>query len=506
MENKDTFEPFIKKKTSRGEGEEGFLPSKELADVKKQPIYLKNYPMECDFVFIQGKSGTMPVKLLKELANGGEGYIYETDYEGLIAKIFKKEKLDAQKEEKIKLMAQKRLNCPGVCFPKIVLYNQENTFVGYLMERAHGTELARSLFLPSIFKKMFPNWMKKDTVKLCVTILKKIKYLHDKNVILGDINPANILIVSPEEVYFVDTDSYQVEGFPCPVGMHNFVAPEIQNKNFREFLRTKGHENFSIATLLFMIMLPGQKPYAKKGGSGNLLENIRKMDFPYEVVGKAGENIPSGPWEEIWIHLQLKIRMAFYHTFHESGVHNCEKTRYSVEQWLEKFQSYSFELEVGKLKSIDPLAGHIFPKKQETPCLKKDIQNKSGTGIEQLGVRTLPKSPILMYGLMDITSDAEKVITCAHLLKQEFGQSTATKLLKGNKSALDQLRECKDMDSEAFFVVFGGLKHLSSTEITHLCDYLAFKDYLRQNSGRHKKLEVLAKGKPYLIKLAIDAS
>lgn len=105
---------------------------------------------------------------------------------------------------------------------------------------------------------------------LCITILKKLKYLHDRNVILGDINPNNILVVSPTEVYFVDTDSYQIEGFPCPVGTINFTAPEIQRKDFSTFLRTIGNERFAVATLLFMIMLPGKPPYSCRAAKTRL--------------------------------------------------------------------------------------------------------------------------------------------------------------------------------------------------------------------------------------------
>ena len=87
-------------------------------------------------------------------------------------------------------------------------------FVGYMMPKAKGKELQKSIFIKPLFLKNFPNWKKRDTVELCITILEKIKYLHDRNIVMGDINPANILVVSPKEVYFVDTDSYQVEDFP----------------------------------------------------------------------------------------------------------------------------------------------------------------------------------------------------------------------------------------------------------------------------------------------------
>lgn len=133
------------------------------------------------------------------------------------------------------------------------------------MRQAHGRELQRCVFQPQLLKRYFPNWTKQDTVTLCITILKKLKYLHDRNVILGDINPNNILVVSPTEVYFVDTDSYQIEGFPCPVGTINFTAPEIQRKDFSTFLRTIGNERFAVATLLFMIMLPGKPPVLPAG-------------------------------------------------------------------------------------------------------------------------------------------------------------------------------------------------------------------------------------------------
>lgn len=163
-------------------------------------------------------------------------------------------------------------------FPLAVLHNTRNEFVGYLMPEAKGKELQKCVFIPQLLKKTHPDWKKTETVQLCITILKKLKYLHERNVILGDINPNNILVESPTEVYFVDTDSYQIEGFPCPVGTINFTAPEIQRKKFDTFLRTLGNERFAVATLLFMIMLPGKSPYSLQGGE-NQIDNIINGDF-----------------------------------------------------------------------------------------------------------------------------------------------------------------------------------------------------------------------------------
>lgn len=471
---------------------EMFLPTAKLADFDAAPINLKYVPSLGDTVYARADHMSRPIELCEEIAAGGEGRIFGTNLDGFVAKIFKQERLDTGKEKKIRLMTSKQINCPGICFPIAALYNKENKFVGYLMRQAKGAELGRSVFLPPMLAKIFPTWKKKDMVRLCVTILEKMKYLHDRNVILGDINPANILVVSPKEVYFVDTDSYQVEGFPCPVGMPNFVAPEIQNKNFKKFLRTKGNEHFAIATLLFMVMLPGQKPYAKKGSSGNLMENIKKMDFSYDMQGEPGEHVPSGMWGPIWSHLPIAVRGAFYHTFHESGLHNCEATRYTVEEWLLKFQNYLIELELGKLGARDQNSEKIFPRELSKAVLQGAVQTMGPV------LQPSQNEPILMYGLMDVTANVEKVMTCLEALKVAGSRTVLLKVLKGQDAVLREFLNRDDVDRALMFTVFGSLKSLSSTELNHLIDYLVLDEYLDPGSGRKKIMTVTSKGQPYV--------
>ena len=199
------------------------------------------------------------------------------------------------------------------------------------MPEARGKELQKSLFIKKLLEKNFPTWRKRDTVELCITILQKIKYLHDRNIIMGDINPANILVVSPKEVYFVDTDSYQIEDFPCPVGTINYTAPEIQRRHFSGFLRTKGNENFAVATLLFMIMLPGKPPYSQQGGE-DPISNIIKMDFSYPFGDNSNKKTPDGPWRYIWSHLTYDLKKAFYNTFRIDGENSKKDDRLSVNE------------------------------------------------------------------------------------------------------------------------------------------------------------------------------
>lgn len=301
-----------------------------------------------------------PVKLVETGPSGGEGTIYTTSISGLVAKIYKPEKLNRAKFEKLSLMMSKSIDCEGVCFPLALLYNQRNEFVGYLMKQANGKELQRCVFIPQLLKKNFPNWTKVDTVTLCVTILKKLKYLHERNIILGDINPNNILVISPTEVYLVDADSYQIEGFPCPVGTINYTAPEIQRKEYSSFLRTLGNERFAVATLLFMIMLPGKPPYSLQGGE-NQIDNIINGDFAYASGSRSTGKAPEGMWRFCWSHLPRYLKDDFYETFRKDGEHSTEKTRYSTGDWLKKFENYLELLRSGKLAAQDSMSMDIFP-------------------------------------------------------------------------------------------------------------------------------------------------
>lgn len=309
------------------------------------------------------------VRLTKLLGAGGEGMVFETSVPGQVCKIYNARKRSFHRLEKLKRMVGCGFSCSGICWPTDVIFNREGQLVGYLMPKAKGVELQRSVFVPKLLQTKFPDWNRTSLVRLAVTILEKIAYLHSNNIIMGDINPLNILVASPSEVYFVDTDSFQVEEFPCAVGTINFTAPEIQQRNFQTFLRTLGNEYFAVATLLFMIMLPGKPPYSQLGGD-NPVSNIKKMDFSYPLGEKTNSKTPDGAWRFCWSHLPYKIKEAFYQTFRYDGSHASEKDRIPTEEWLDLFREYLHLLETGRYQSRDPESIKIFPRRFKIPSGK----------------------------------------------------------------------------------------------------------------------------------------
>ncbi len=299
---------------------------------------------------------------------GGEGTVYEiTDLPGRVAKIYNAQHCTTRTREKIRLMVKARLNHNGIRFPLDILNTQRGEFTGFVMEKAEGCTLG-TLFGPqSEFEKDFPGWKKIDIVRLCISILKRIKYLHEHSVLMGDINPNNIMFVSPDEVYFIDTDSYQYGGFPCRVGTEEYVAPELQGVDLGTVMRTMGNENFAVATLMFMILMQGKQPYAHQGSTQSAAD-IRKGIFPYgagerAVPGNVWEIQPLGRWRYIWSHLTFGLKNAFIDTFRKDGNNNTESTRFPVSKWLTLM--YAYHTALPAMIETDPMTAEIFPTREK---------------------------------------------------------------------------------------------------------------------------------------------
>ena len=337
--------------------EERYLISSEIIPGDNSVIPLEEKIPDEGSIVLAGDS--IKIRLGKRVAKGGEGTIYETNTP-FLAKIYYADHNTLRTKEKIDLMLSKRIECDGICYPVAMLFNRHQQFIGYLMPKGDGQTL-KKLFVRPLQKRYFPDWNRRDLVRLCVSVLEKIKYLHDRNIIIGDINENNILVKSPEEIYFVDTDSYQIEGFPCPVGTVPFTAPEIQGIHFGTFLRTKGHEGFSIATLLFMIMLLGKTPYAQQGGEDQA-ENIKNMDFPYGRIGDSyKDSAPVGGWPYMWSHLMPYVKTAFAETFLKDGKYAKERTRLDAYEWLDIFSAYLTDFDSGAIESYDPESLELYP-------------------------------------------------------------------------------------------------------------------------------------------------
>lgn len=323
-------------------------------------VTISELPKVGDVVFDKVKS---PIRLVEKISEGGEGCVYKTSKsKDIVAKIYFDKKLTSHKQSKIDCIIDSGLSIDGVCFPTTHLYNSKGVFVGYLMPKAEGKKLDISVFKGERgMERCFASWTREDLVSLAISILSIIKKIHESGILIGDINGSNILVNSPTEVYFVDTDSFQINDYPCPVGTMEFTAPEIQGKDYNSFLRTIGNENFAIAVLLFRIMMFGLNPYAQQGGAG-IEHNIKTGDFSFPYKENSNNKIPKGPWCFFWSHLFFKLKEHFYYTFRKGESRFDETKRPGVDIWLDDLFFYQKQLKDGTLEEIDKESLKMFPK------------------------------------------------------------------------------------------------------------------------------------------------
>lgn len=281
------------------------------------------------------------IALGNEIASGGEGVVYEID-DYSVVKIF--DKPDGRLA-KMEAFIRKGIRIDGVCTPTKLVFDNQKKFVGYTMQKAFGKTLQLSLFQPGLLREQFPTWTKIELSIIAIEILDKIIALHKQQVLIGDINPNNIMVANYDKVFLLDSDSYQIDNFPCPVGTVNFSPPEIQGKDFANFLRTKEHEYYAVATLLFMIFLTGKHPYSCVGGA-DIQENIINHEFAFPLADDDRMAAPKGQWEAMWCDLPFYLREQFYNVFKLNKRIPAEEWKYLLEKYVEDLKSGKYSREI----------------------------------------------------------------------------------------------------------------------------------------------------------------
>ena len=312
----------------------------------------------------------------EKISEGGEGVIFRVKGDDtVVVKIFKDEDIsDARafySRKKVQLLLQKKMKHDSVCFPIAGVYDASNQLAGYVMPKVTGVELNKLLIGSQItIKKHFgENASRKETVRLCIAFLETVKYLHDENIVIGDLRTENIMVVSPEKIVIIDTDSFQLNEFPCPVGTALYTPPERITEDFRgmdksKFMRTKSDDMFAVATILFQILMPSKEPYTKQDGSGEILQDIKIGDFAYARPGGGDtphSNAPKGNWRFCWSHIEPNIRRMMYDTFMKGQEKYAPEKRYKIDEWLNAFRRYYKEIQRGKIEDFDPMSLDLIP-------------------------------------------------------------------------------------------------------------------------------------------------
>ena len=308
----------------------------------------------------QATSGTVVIdrqnkryRLGSQMATHPNGTSYATDDPKIWIKIFEGGALNSYTFAKIERMLSRPVQYDGLCWPIDIVHDEENVPVGIVLPASSGHPLHLSLFKQAKLESFFPNWNKRDLCDVTLTILKTIQYLHSRNILLGCINPAAIRVVSKNEVYFLDTENYQIEGFPTLVYNNSFTPPELFGRKI--YLCDKSNENYAVAMLVFMLMMPGKTPYvidAKK----TIDDAMKERKFPFPCGNIHGSHAMPGLWRFMWSHL-TPLKELFFNTFQKGAQYDSPEKRRGVGALINAVEQLRKELE----NPVDNESLKIYP-------------------------------------------------------------------------------------------------------------------------------------------------
>ncbi len=238
----------------------------------------------------------------KELGIGGEGAVYEIANEpNCVAKIYNKRAFEKEdKATKIKAMCNlydKNLDQYSA-FPQRCIYDTNGNFVGFIMKKVSNSEIMLKLYNISERKQtsLFFNTDWGAMVHTAKNLAIAFNGLHEKGIVIGDVNESNFLIDKNYCVNLIDCDSYQIQHnnktYKCRVGKPEFTPPELLKKEncFNE-KRTMNHDCFGLAVLIFLLLVLGKHPYSGKDAPSELAESIKSGSYCYGQLAFDNKNM-----------------------------------------------------------------------------------------------------------------------------------------------------------------------------------------------------------------------
>ena len=304
----------------------------------------------------------------KKLGSGGEGAVYEVPSAGndVVAKVYHRP-IGSEKQNKL-------LGMVGGCddslkkiaaWPIATLHQSSGGAVrGFLMPKVVGYEPVHHLYGPSHRKQSFPNADWAFLVNAARNVAAAFEAIHVHRHVIGDVNPNVVFVAANSIVKLIDCDSFQItcngKNYLCEVGVAHFTPPELlHHSTFGNVQRTKNHDGFGLALLIFHLLLMGRHPYSGvyAGSSDMPLEKAIaqfRYAFGNNTNGKGMSPPPNSVTPAI---LPPAIAQYFERAFSETGAQAAGRP--TAREWLGALDSLKASLRTCGQESLHKYYGGL---------------------------------------------------------------------------------------------------------------------------------------------------
>jgi len=242
---------------------------------------------------------------------GGEGEIYVVNYDGVekCVKIYYPDKRTSYAERKVIALINKfgTMNFGDtsnyIAFPEIPVYEEDtNEFCGFLMKffGSHN-RLIDMFYSKNEEAYAIKDLTDEDAINIIDALYFKLRVLHRLGLIVGDLNPENILIDKITKApVLVDIDSFQVGTYYSNSRRKDYVDPKVRIDGYgkaKYFIYSTDSDIFSLAIVAYEFLI-GSKPYfynTIKPADSFYKKNINLSLLDYYIENKTKEKISEFP-------------------------------------------------------------------------------------------------------------------------------------------------------------------------------------------------------------------
>ena len=281
-------------------------------------------------------SKNSPITLGSLIGHGGQGAVYNvSNRRDEAVKIYHQGRVNDDTRRKIGVMVRNRPQMLAntyfwIAWPKDIVYTrQDGSMAGYLMPKIDRDEFCDigSYFNPArregLLRERSSGFDYRNLLEMARNLAATVEALHNGGYIIGDFNSQNVLANGDGRIALIDTDSFQVKdpasrkNYRCPVGTPEYTPRDLQGKEFSSVDRTKCHDNFALAVMIYQLLFQGRHPfdglYLPYSGKRELPTVAEKIKEGHFVHNATDQPIYEPPEESsiIWNSLPKLLRRRF---------------------------------------------------------------------------------------------------------------------------------------------------------------------------------------------------
>ena len=212
-----------------------------------------------------------PVPMGEKLGGGDEAGIHiVAEQPEMAAKLYRNP--SRRRAMKLRAMISSPPGDPAgnvsICWPQSQLFSKTGSCEGFLMARV---DVADQVPVSRLYKPIDRQHVSLDItwrhlIRAAINLTAAVEAIQAAGHVIGDFNENNILAAPDGRVTVTGCDSMQVRDpeetwFRCATGKPEFTPPELQGCEFNKTDRSAATDNFSLAVLLFLLLMEGTHPF-----------------------------------------------------------------------------------------------------------------------------------------------------------------------------------------------------------------------------------------------------